>query len=198
MLHFYFAFCYTLGLQNTKEKIDFVHLCFMTDPFMYKYDAISEMSIKIIEKINSYGIKCKALTKGILPIELASLSKKNEYGITLISLNEEYRRTNEPGSAPYNSRINALKYLSDEGFKTWVSIEPYPTPNIIEQDFMEILESVSFADQIIFGRLNYNKLVSEYAGYRSYYNDLACKVIDFCDARGIAWHIKTGTITENI
>ena len=58
-------------------------------------------------------------------------------------------------------RIAALRTLHDAGCKTWVSIEPYPTPNFIEQDLNEILEAISFCDKIIFGRLNYNKKVSE-------------------------------------
>ncbi len=38
-----------------------------------------------------------------------------------------------------------------------VSIEPHPTPNIMDQDLGAILESVDFVDKIIFGKLNYNK-----------------------------------------
>lgn len=183
-------------LPKFKDKINSVHLCFTTDPFMYKYDDISNLSIEILKLVNSYNIPCTALTKGILPKELANLSKDNSYGITLISLNEEFRKKMEPGSAPYNDRIASLKYLHDNGCKTWVSIEPYPTPNFIEQDFDEILEAVSFADKIIFGRLHYNKKVSEYKDYKKYYNELAYKVIDFCERNNIEYHIKNKTITE--
>ena len=186
----------TKELPKLKHKIKSVHLCFTTDPFMYKYDDICNLSIEILNLVNSYNIPCTALTKGILPKELANLSKDNSYGITLISLNEEFREKMEPGSAPYMERIKSLKYLHDKGCKTWVSIEPYPTPNFIEQDFNEILEAVSFADKIIFGRLHYNKKVSEYKDYKKYYNDLAYKVIDFCEKNKIEYHIKNKTITE--
>jgi DNA repair photolyase len=54
-------------------------------------------------------------------------------------------------------RIKALKILHEKGCKTWVSIEPYPTPNIIEQNLSAILNAIGFVDKIIFGRLNYNK-----------------------------------------
>jgi len=37
----------------------------------------------------------------------------------------------EPFSAPYSLRVASLKYLHEKGFKTWASIEPYPTPNFI-------------------------------------------------------------------
>ena len=186
----------TKELPKLKTKIKSVHLCFTTDPFMYKYDDICNLSIEILKLVNSYNIPCTALTKGVLPKELANLSKENSYGITLISLNEEFRKKMEPGSAPYMDRIKSLKYLHDRGCKTWVSIEPYPTPNFIEQDFNEILEAVSFADKIIFGRLHYNKKVSEYKGYKKYYNDLAYQVIEFCEKNKIEYHIKNKTITE--
>ena len=186
----------TKELPKLKDKIKSVHLCFTTDPFMYKYDDICELSLEILKLVNNYNIPCTALTKGTLPKELKNLSKENSYGITLISLNEQFREEMEPGSAPYKERINSLKYLHDNGCKTWVSIEPYPTPNFIEQDFDEILNAVSFADKIIFGRLHYNKKVSQYKDYKEYYNKLAYKVIEFCEKNQIEYHIKNGTITE--
>ena len=183
-------------LPKLKDKIKSVHLCFTTDPFMYGYEDICNLSIDVIKLINSYNLPCTALTKGVLPIELADLSKDNSYGITLISLNEDFRKKMEPGSAPYLDRINSLKKLHDKGCKTWVSIEPYPTPNIIDQDFQKILNSISFVDKIIFGRLHYNRLVSQYKGYKEYYNNLANQVIKFCEERNIEYHIKEKTITE--
>lgn len=182
-------------IPRMKEKIQSVQLCFTTDPFMYGYDEVKDMSLKIIQKLNDVGIKCTALTKGLLPIELAQMSSENEYGITLISLNERFREEIEPNAAPYIQRIEALQALHNAGCKTWVSIEPYPTPNIIEQDFLGILNAVSFTDKIIFGRLNYNKRVSEYKDYKKFFNELAQQVIDFCISRNQQYHIKTGTIS---
>ena len=183
-------------IPKLKDKIKSVQLCFTTDPFMYGYDEVGEMSLKIIEKLNNAGIKCTALTKGILPIELAKLSKENEYGITLVSLDENFRQEMEPNSAPFKERIEALKALHDAGCKTWVSIEPYPTPNIVEQDFSKILEAVSFCDKIIFGRLNYNKRVSEYKDHKEFFNELAKQVIEYCKVNGKKYHIKDGTISK--
>ena len=45
-------------------------------------------------------------------------------------------------------------------------------------------------------RLHYNKLVSQYKGYKEYYNNLASQVIKFCEERNIEYHIKEKTITE--
>ena len=183
-------------IPRLKSKIQSVHLCFTTDPFMYQHDEVSKMSLKAIQLLNDNGIPCTVLSKGVVPIALAELSKENMYGITLISLDEEYRERVEPGAAPYKERLAALKALHDKGCKTWVSIEPYPTPNLIQQDLCNILQAISFVDRIIFGRTNYSKEISAYAEHRDFFNGQAQLVIDFCDERDIKYHIKEGTITK--
>ena len=72
-------------------------------------------------------------------------------------------------------------------------MEPYPTPNLIKQDLMEILEAVSFVDKIVFGRLNYNVKSSEFKYSKEFYNSLASYVINFCKRNRISYHIKQGT-----
>jgi DNA repair photolyase len=183
-------------IPRLKKKIQSVHLCFTTDPFMYGYPEVEQMSIAAIEKLNSAGIKCTTLTKGILPASLANMSKENEYGITLISLDEEYREKMEPGAAPYKDRLAALRALHNAGCKTWVSMEPYPTLNLIEQSIEKLLEAVSFTDKIIFGKTNYCKKVSSYKGYKDFYNKSAEEVINFCEKHDIQYHIKNKTITK--
>lgn len=184
-----------IEIPKLKSKIKSVQLCFTTDPFMTGYDEICNMSMAAIKKLNAAGIQCSVLTKGLLPIELAEQSDKNEYGITLISLDEHFRNEIEPGSTPYIDRINAVKALSNKGCKTWISIEPYPTPNIIQQDLLEILDKISFTNKIIFGRTNYSKKVSAYKDHKNFYNEQANIVINFCHEHNIAYHIKNGTIT---
>jgi len=75
-------------------------------------------------------------------------------------------------------------------------MEPYPTPNLIQQDLSEILETVKFADRIIFGRANYNKRITEYKEHNTFYNICANQVIQFCEQNQIQFHIKDKTITE--
>lgn len=183
-------------IPRYKEKIKYVHLCFSTDPFMYNQTQVGELSLKIIDRLNKNGIRCTVLSKGVYPRELAGnngVSTNNEYGITLVSLDENFRKEFEPNSANFKDRSNALKYLHSKGFKTWVSMEPYPTPNIIKQDLMKILEAISFVDKIIFGRLNYNVKPSEFKYTREYYNSHSSTIIKFCKKNKIDCHIKQGT-----
>lgn len=79
--------------------------------------------------------KLASNTLELLEAEIPRLKDKikSVHLITLVSLDESYRRKLEPGAAHYAERLLALKALKDAGCRTWVSIEPYPTPNIIKQ-----------------------------------------------------------------
>ena len=184
-------------IPKKQKSIKSVHLCFTTDPFMYGYPEVTEMSLEIIKLLDHYGIKCTALTKGVLPHELSKFDRKHEWGISLVSFDERFRQQYEPFSADYPTRLASMKNLHAMGCKTWVSVEPFPTPNIVNQDLRALLERVSFADRIIFGRLHYNKLVSAFPGYQSFYNNAVETVIGFCNEFDIAYHIKARTLLDN-
>jgi DNA repair photolyase len=183
-------------IPRLKDKIKFVHLCFTTDPFMYGQNEIGELTLKIIKRFNQDNIKCTVLTKGIYPKDLVDsdiYGKNNEYAITLVSLDDNFKKRFEPGAAPYNERIKSLKYLHDNGLKTWVSMEPYPTPNLVKQDLTTILKEIKFVDKIIFGKLNYNVKVSDFGSNKNFYEEQAGIVINFCMKNNIDYHIKYGT-----
>lgn len=184
-------------LPKLKDDIKSVQLCFTTDPFMDKYPEIGEMSYRIINRINQDKIKCVILTKGTLPEYLLKTKKYNEYGITLVSLHDSFKKAYEPFATPYKERIAALKRLHDNGFKTWVSIEPFPTPNIDDTPIDDILNEIGFVDKIVFGRLHYNKKVGEYKDYQNFYNRTAEAVISFCKKNKKHCHIKSGTLVVN-
>ncbi len=202
-------------IPKHKNEIDFVHLCFMSDPFMYDSDKgnlipeIKEMTLKIIERLNKEGIRVTTLTKGLYPDEI--LDKKrflqtNEYGITLVSLNENFKKEYEPYSAPYEKRIESLKNLAKSGLKTWVSMEPYPTPQLPKlkntgaEKIDEILEKIKFVKKIVFGKLNYSRLnyyngnySQVYGNGDDFYKEIVQKVINFCKKNNIECQIKRGT-----
>ena len=183
-------------IPRLRDQIQSVQLCFTTDPFMYQFQEISRMSLNAIRRLYINEIKCTVLTKGQLPIELADFDDENEYGITLVSLVEAFRKRMEPHSAKLKDRLASLEALHNRGCHTWVSIEPYPTPNLVRQNLGTLLDAVAFTDKIIFGRTNYSTEVTAYNGQKEFYNDCAKEVIEYCDAHNIAYHIKDGTITE--
>jgi len=197
-------------IPKYKKQIDFVHLCFMSDPFMYDFEKrelipkVKELTLKIIEKLNGEGIKVTTLTKGIYPDEILDnrrFLQSNEYGITLVSLNKDFKENFEPFSAPYEKRIESLRKLAKKGLNTWVSMEPYPTPELdrTARDIEKILGKISFAQKIIFGKLNYRRLNYNSNSYQvwknneEFYKAMVKKVIDFCKRNKIKYHIKFGT-----
>lgn len=186
-------------IPRYKNKINFVHLCFSTDPFMYNQPEVTDLTLKIITRLNQDCIRCTVLTKGIYPENLLDKNRygtNNEYGITLVSLDEKFKSIFEPFSAPFLDRIKSLKMLSDSGYKTWVSMEPYPTPNLANQSLEALLSKISFVDKIIFGKLNYNTKSKQFNNSKLFYDNCAETVANFCKKRGIDYHIKFGTRTE--
>jgi DNA repair photolyase len=193
-------------IKRKRQLIDFVHMSFMTDPFMYDasnqcgFKPVEDLTLAIIQKLNGHGIKVTTLSKGIYPeilTDRATYGEGNEYGITVVSLDPAFQQKYEPFAAPVHERLNSLRVLHDQGLRTWVSIEPYPTPNLVEQDLVDILDRVSFVDTIIFGKMNYNQSASSYSKKRQFYGECVNQVSDFCRQRNIRYHIKKGTIGSN-
>ena len=182
-------------LARYKGRIRTVHLCLSTDPFMYGQDEVIDLSLTIIKRLNDENIKCSLLTKGVYPEILTDrsiFSSDNDFGITLVSLDDVFKKNYEPYSAPYIERIGKLKRLHQEGFRTWVMMEPYPTPNIIKQDITEILEMVSFVDRIIFGRWNYSSKSNSFKFRDEFYESQAEVLTEFCRDKNIECEIIQG------
>ena len=177
-------------LARMRRKPDAIHLCLTTDPFMRGQPEMAASSLELVGIANSFGVPCSILTKGLLPIELAdrgAFPADNVYGISLVSLDEEFRRRWEPGAAPYAERVAALRALRDAGRSTLVHMEPYPTPNIVEQDLSAILAEIGFVDSLYFGRWNYNRIVGERPGAEEFYAERSKEARRFCRGRGIAF-----------
>jgi DNA repair photolyase len=169
-------------LARKRERIEEVHLCLTTDPFMVGYPEVASRSLALIERLNTHGVRASVLTKGILPANLAELrfDRGNTLGISLVSLDERFRRRFEPGAAPYRERIAALEYLHAAGCRTLVHIEPYPTPNIVRQEVGPLLEAVAFVDELYFGRWHYSSLPGSSAECEDFYRSQERIVRAFC------------------
>ena len=95
-----------------------VHLCLTTDPFMVGHPDVGALSLAIVERLNRSGVPCSLLTKGVLPSDLADRRRfpcDNTHGISLVSLDEAFRREWEPGAAPCGERVVALRRLHEAG-----------------------------------------------------------------------------------
>jgi len=184
-----------LRKEVPRYRPDRVYMCLSTDPLMYDaktgglIEDVKNLTLKIISFLNSHGIPVTTLTKGFYPEEF--LDKKflrsNKLGISLVSLNSDFKERYEPFSSPYELRIKSLCKMHRAGFRTWVNMEPYPTPNLTPdaEDVERILEKIEFVDEISFGKWNYNREVKRFRNQRGFYRKIAKKIIDFCNSKGI-------------
>ena len=173
-----------------------------------KYEMTYQSSI---DELIPYGSDKEAYEKRIQEI-IKNLSKRTQYYVSSFPLFNKnnsllydliHCTSNKEGFKLFKKCAwktfegkSSNKNLHDHGCKTWVSIEPYPTPNIFKQDLNEILEQISFVDKVIFGKLNYNKEVSKFKNYKIFYNEQAELVHKFCKINNIQVYIKNGTISE--
>lgn len=199
-------------LPRLKDKIKNVHLCFTTDPFMFTDRGfnyhVNEMTRQIMERLYYNHINFTTLTKGVLPLFPEDRYKNHwNVGITVThyfySSNNgpnrgilEAAREYEPGAYCVAHNIKNLYGFHHRGFKTWVSMEPWPTPNIIQQDIMDVLNRISFVDRIVFGRMNYVPEANAYPNHKQWYHEQAQIVRKFCTDHGIECIIKKGTELE--
>ncbi|WP_165849135.1 radical SAM protein [Candidatus Cryosericum septentrionale] len=174
-------------LPRLRGKARYVHLSFATDTFMYQHPEVTALTLQLMRLINSYDIPVHTLTKGVIPDEALQLSHHNQFGITLVSVDEDFRTRYEPGTAPYPERIAGLRRAHDLGLHCFVNMEPYPPPNIWQQDVLRVLEAVDFVDEIRLGQLNYNDTVKQYPGWRAFYRRTGVTARDWCAAHGIGY-----------
>lgn len=191
-----------IGAENIRD----VHMCFTTDPFMYDPSTrgnnreIQNLTMAILKRLAQENIQVTTLTKGLCPPGLKDITDKNRYGITLVSLSEEFQEKYEPYAAPVDRRIEMLRWQQERGLKTWVSMEPFPTPNIdpVELGSMKrLMDSISFVDKVVFGRWNYSKLPREYGLLNErplptdkFYRDMAARTKQYCEEKNIEFYDK--------
>jgi hypothetical protein len=66
-------------------------------------------------------------------------------------------------------------------------MEPYPTPNVWQQDVLRVLGTIPFVDEIRLGRLNYNDVVTQYPGWRAFYRQTGVIAREWCASHGIRY-----------
>ena len=185
--------------EGTAQNIQF---CFTTDPFMYRQTEICITSLECIRICNFNGFPVTVLTKGILPLSLSGLDPRNRYGITCVSEDNRFCEEYEPGAAPLEERKKALMELNKNGSKTWISLEPYPVPEMTGKSETEMIDGVKriisfFAqqgtDRFIFGRIHYRKICQNKKSIDAYYNCCADAALAACAEYGAECIIKKGT-----
>ena len=176
--------------ENTSFNPEWLYMCFVGDPFPYGRKDIHQTTFEVLEIAQDFGLKTITLTKGKPSFE-GEWIPIDWYGISMVSVLDSFRRDEEKGAAPYDERLKGLVKAKEMGAKTWVSMEPFPTPNIIDMDVIDVLERIKFVtlgiDKLIFGRWNYDERTK---GQNGFYLRSANKVEDWCQRNNIEVKIK--------
>jgi DNA repair photolyase len=116
------------------------------------------------------------------PENIINLDRKNEFGISLISLDEDVRNELEPNSPSYLERISCLKDLHDCGFKTFVNLEINPKIKLESAALSKLLKIVSFVDKILIKKSSFD---IDGIVFNGYYNT----IVDYCNKNYIKYSI---------
>lgn len=107
-----------------------VLLCFTTDAFQASGQYM-DVSLEAIRILKRHGMAVSLLSKGGLAAlpALGLMGEGDAFGVTLTTPDETARREWEPGAAPAEDRIAALREVwARPGVLTWASFEPVLRP----------------------------------------------------------------------
>ncbi len=161
----------------SKEAVGFtgkeVHLCFMTDPYMFENGSVvTDVTSKAIAILHKHSIKVVILTKGGIRSErdfkqLAKNKKLSKYGATLTFINDADSIKWEPKAALPAERIATLKKAHELGIETWASLEPV----IDTKQSLELIDRCKdFVDTFKVGKLNHDKEANKIDWKKFYYD----------------------------
>jgi DNA repair photolyase len=169
-----------------------VFASFLTDPLL-EDNLVNTMGL-----VNELHLTAPATRVAVLSktddLDLLPSYSTMRYGSTIVSLDKKFYKQYEPYAASPERRIMVLKELKkirDE--YVFVSMEPYPTSEIVQQSLDELIYNLSFVDFIVFGKWNYNTQTST-AAAKAEYTELVDRFRDLCNVYGIRYHIKSETL----
>jgi len=165
-----------------------VFISFGTDPLR---DNTREITDDVIKALKRFDI-CNVATLS----KVDTLIYQNcqvKAGMTLVSADDGFSAWYEPNAETVYHRICRLRDTHLRGVYTWVSMEPYPTPSIHEQDILDVLDKINFVDFVIFGKWNYDKRASGLEAAK-FYDKTVATFMDYCMDHKIRYHVKSDTL----
>jgi len=160
-----------------------VFLCFATDPFIY---CNRILTTDLIDIMSEKKILIATLSKVSTPI---NKYEKLRVGMTIVSDSDGFSKKFEPKALPNSERIEQLKNCHKHGYYTWISLEPYPTPNKFKQSLVKLLSKIDFVDFVIFGKWNYDKTTNN----KEFYSKMVQIFDRYCEQQGIRHFVKSET-----
>ncbi|RLG64309.1 radical SAM protein [archaeon] len=186
-----------------------VELSSVTDPYQ-PIERKYQLTRRILEKLLNNNVKTIILTKSNLvtrDIDIMLENSRNlQVGLTIITLDEHFKRAFEPYSPSVKERLSALEKLSRNGIVTFCFIGPM-LPVVTDESLwtlIDVLENIG-VKMLIFDRMNVkwglNKHLLEIIGknfpdlyelyekvftggdYWKYYKSLKNDILNFCEGK---------------
>ena len=155
----------------------------------------AETTRRVLEILNRYNHKVAILTKGgtrcLTDLDLfKKFRERIKVGATLTFCTEKDSKKWEHGAAIPADRYSALKTLSENGIKTWVSFEPVIIP---EQSLVMLSKVATFVNHVKIGKLNDYKGIDKTINWA----DFIAKAVEICRANNLPFYIKNDLAAFN-
>lgn len=129
-----------------------IMLSFTTDPYHPGDTTLTRQTLTVLREHNlAFGVLTKGGTRALRDMDLFR-PDSDFFAVTLTSVDGDFAARWEPGAAPPEDRIRALREFAKRGIFTWVSIEPTLS---IEHALAVIRATHEFVDLYKVGRANY-------------------------------------------
>ncbi len=147
-----------LSEELVKKEKGVVRIGSVTDPYQ-KAEREFKITRKCLEQMNKKDFPAIIQTKSGLVTEDVDLFREMDIdiGLTITSMDENFRKKFEPGAPSISSRLSAIKELKEEGIGVWVFIGPLlPYLNDNEEDLRRLKETLNSlgVDEIYIDKLN--------------------------------------------
>jgi len=176
------------NLRKDLEKLKGVELppiflCFTCDPYP-KVERTKEITRSALKLFYTYERNFTILTKaGLRAARDFELYKPGDsFGATLVTINGGASAKWEPNASTPISRTQALIEASNQGIKTWISLEPIID---VEQALNIIKVTHSYVDHYKVGKLNYHPHAKTIN-----WKDTAIRVKSLLDELGCDYYLK--------
>jgi DNA repair photolyase len=200
-----------LEAEVKKKKMGTVLLSSVTDPYQ-PLERKFKLTQGCLELLLEHQFPISILTKSDLVLRDFDLIKQFDtidVGFTITTFDEKVRKAFEPGASSVQSRLNAIRELSEKGIPTWAFIGPV-LPYITDQGLELLLDKLAgTVNRLLIDRLNVkagnmkdirkalsenypdlkSKFESELGKQSIYYEEFRKKISRECRIRSIPFQI---------
>lgn len=149
--------------KNIEKNI--IRLGSVTDPYQMAEEEY-RVTRRCLKQLSKHDCRVLIQTKSDLVKRDIDLLKdmKSDIGITITSLDEDFRKKFEPGAPSISDRLSAIKELKKEGIKVWVFIGPLlPYLNDEKEELIRLKDTLTSlgVDEIYLDKLNMRERIWE-------------------------------------